>query len=103
MSDMQPPSRTREARVKLFLRDGAMVEGVLHMDSDRFERRVSDLLNVSPPNFVSLTDAVYERAGERENAETVLVNTSDIVMVHTSAGEARPWSGPDRAMPGTAF
>ncbi len=90
-------------RVKVFLRNGCVVEGEVQVEDRTYNRRISDVLNISPPNFLLIVDAVYERSGEREQAETVLVNTSDIVMVHTDREEARTLGGRDRTLPGTAL
>ncbi|MDQ4130032.1 MAG: hypothetical protein M3133_03430 [Actinomycetota bacterium] len=103
MSDPQAPMRTRPVRVKVFLRNGCIVEGEVQVETRTYNRRISDVLNISPPNFLPIVDAVYELSGERERAETVLVNTSDIVMVHAGGEEATSVGERDRTLPGTAL
>ncbi len=103
MSDPQAPMRTRPVRVKVFLRNGCIVEGEVQVETRTYNRRISDVLNISPPNFLPISDAVYEFSGERERAEAVLVNTSDIVMVHAGSEEATSVGERDRTLPGTAL
>jgi hypothetical protein len=93
----------QRAYAEVFLRNGCVVEGEVQIEDRTYNRRISDVLNISPPNFLPVVDAVYERSGERERAETVLVNTSDIVMVHAGGEEAGTVGERDRSMPGTAL
>ncbi|MDQ3931309.1 MAG: hypothetical protein M3252_00495 [Actinomycetota bacterium] len=100
MSDV---ARTRPVHVKVFLRNGCVVEGEVQVETRTYNRRISDVLNISPPNFLPILDAVYELSGGRERAETVLVNTSDIVMVHAASEEASAVGERDHTLPGTAL
>ncbi len=97
------PVRTRPVPVKVFLRNGCVVEGEVQIEDRTYNRRISDVLNISPPNFLPIVDAVYECSGERERAETVLVNTADIVMVRAGGEEAGTVGEHDRTLPGTAL
>ncbi len=91
---------TRPVPVRVFVRNGMVIDGFAHVHATAYERRVSDVLNVSPPNFLPITDATCERDGESFQAETVLVNAGDIVLLVTEAAEARP-IGDDSDLPGS--
>lgn len=82
LRDERAVVRTHPVNVRVFLRDGAMVEGKAHIKPGAYQRRVSDLLNGGKVQFVAITEASYKHENhDAVSSDCVLVNVADVVML----------------------
>jgi uncharacterized protein DUF6812 len=95
--------RTQPVKVRVFVRNGTVIDGVAHVHAGAYQRRISDVLNVAPPNFLPITEVTYVDAnGEPSTAPCVLVNTADIVMIDTGSDDLATATEQSTALPGSS-
>jgi hypothetical protein len=81
--------RTRPVRVKIYARNGAVIDGLAHIKPGAYQRRISDVLNLGQVKYMAVTDCTYTLPGvEARDSGCILVNTEDIVML--DAAPPRP-------------
>jgi hypothetical protein len=74
--------RTQPVRVKVYVRNGAVVSGLAHLKPGADQARVSDILNRGEIRYIAITDADYAVPGDDAiTTDCVLLNVDDIVMV----------------------
>lgn len=96
--------RTHPVRVRVFARNGALVEGLAHIKPGAYQRRVSDVLNLGQVKYIAVTDASYTvPGGERSDTDCVLVNVEDIVMVDVSPPRDGDADRSEPLLPGASF
>ena len=88
LRDERAVVRTHPVNVRVFLRDGATVEGKAHIKPGAYQRRVSDLLNGGKVQFIAITEATYKpQGGESAASDCVLVNVDDVAMLDATPHE----------------
>ncbi|HEX9766077.1 MAG TPA: hypothetical protein VGA36_04890 [Nitriliruptorales bacterium] len=74
--------KTYAVRVKVYARNGAVIEGLAHIKPGAYQRRISDVLNLGQVKYIAITEARYQIPGaEVSDSDCVLVQVEDIVMM----------------------
>ncbi len=96
--------QTHPVRVKVYARNGALIEGLAHIKPGAYQRRISDILNLGQMKFMAVTDARYQTPGQGVNeSDCVLVNVDDIVMVDTAPPRPGDESREEPLLPGASM
>lgn len=86
MAKERPPQeatvRTHPVRVRVYARNGAVIEGLAHIKPGAYQRRISDVLNLGQVKYIAVTEARYQLPGsEAMESDCILVQSDDIVML----------------------
>lgn len=99
--DAQP---TQPVRVRVYLRSGAVITGLAHIQVGGYQKRLSDVLNMAATNYIPVTEATYTVAGGPDRTtDCILVNVSDISMVDATAASAEDAAKTEPNLPGSSF
>jgi hypothetical protein len=88
LDDGRAAVRTHAVRVRVFVRNGIVVEGNAHIKPGAYQRRVSDVLNLGKLRYIAITDATYTpQNADPVATECVLINADDIVLLDVTVDE----------------